>query len=771
MSNRGSDQRGRGRGRGGPSPRGGGGGGSPAGGPRGGSPGSGFRGGDRGGGGGGRGGDRGGSPAFRGGDRGGSPGYRGGSPGFRGGGGGGGGGRGGGPPGPVIFNAHAPPRIERDLIADQDAAVQRFSSLPRAFERPLRPGYGTLGQQVAVRANFFAIKLPKSPIFDYTVEIKPKEDNAALRKRIFQLVEQHAAVRPHLGYVAHDYSARLVAGRALPQPLELQLTFLEDGEKKPGPKAKTYTISIKFIRELKAEDLKKYLAGDPAASTENPLALISALNLVLKLHASRVGVRIGRDAAEKFVFAPQRQGEFKLGQGVEAWRGFFTSVRPVYKGLMVNMNACMASVFEPGNMADILRNFSRQSHGAMPNLPESFKREIKITTTHRGYKCRKRLKKIFPKTARQHSFDCAELGGRVTVEDYFKRKYNITLRHATDLPLLDLGATKPDLVPAELCTVEAGVPYFAKLNENETRNMIRYACNPPAVNAEEITVRGFDKMGFTSGAPGPLAGFGIEIGPQMMDVPARELPPPKLTYKVGNAAVRDGSWNITQVKFHKGAIVRTWWVLVVIDGNVPFQDNSDPQLRGLVEGFRDKLVASGVEVRQNLPSLLSTPPLAPEHTDKGRVRMLSNIKRLLEQKLAEANNVKPSFMLVLLSNRDNYIYPGLKRIGDVELGIHTVHMQTGKALGDPRKQDQYFSNVALKVNAKLGGANHLLAPEAMKWLMKAKTMMVGVDVTHPTGKARVDGAPSIAAVVASVDDAFVQFPASLAVQRGKDEVR
>jgi len=48
-------------------------------------------------------------------------------------------------------------------------------------------------------------------------------------------------------------------------------------------------------------------------------------------------------------------------------------------------------------------------------------------------------------------------------------------------------------------------------------------------------------------------------------------------------------------------------------------------------------------------------------------------------------------------------------------------------------------------------------------------MMVGIDVTHPGPGSRV-GTPSIAAVVASVDDSFVQFPASLWIQEAQKEV-
>lgn len=96
-------------------------------------------------------------------------------------------------------------------------------------------------------------------------------------------------------------------------------------------------------------------------------------------------------------------------------------------------------------------------------------------------------------------------------------------------------------------------------------------------------------------------------------------------------------------------------------------------------------------------------------------------------------------------------------------------MQLSKALGDPKKQDQYFSNVALKLNTKLGGLNHLLNQQSTAWLTKKKTMMVGIDVSHPGPSSR-EGTPSVAAVVASVDDSFVQFPASMRVQGSKKEV-
>jgi len=123
---------------------------------------------------------------------------------------------------------------------------------------------------------------------------------------------------------------------------------------------------------------------------------------------------------------------------------------------------------------------------------------------------------------------------------------------------------------------------------------------------------------------------------------------------------------------------------------------------------------------------------------------------------------------VLLQKKDDFIYPGIKRLCAVKFGIRSQCLLLEKALNE-RKQDQYLSNVALKVNTKLGGINHRLGGDALGWLTREPTILVGIDVTHP-GPTSVPGTPSIAGVVASVDRDFVQFPASLRLQKSKQEV-
>ena len=48
-------------------------------------------------------------------------------------------------------------------------------------------------------------------------------------------------------------------------------------------------------------------------------------------------------------------------------------------------------------------------------------------------------------------------------------------------------------------------------------------------------------------------------------------------------------------------------------------------------------------------------------------------------------------------------------------------------------------------------------------------MVVGIDVTHPS-PGSIEGAPSIAGVVASIDSQYAQFPASIRAQKSRQEM-
>ncbi|KAJ2936747.1 hypothetical protein H1R20_g354, partial [Candolleomyces eurysporus] len=750
MSNRGGPRGGRGGVRGGP-----GGGGPPP-----------YRGAPRGGGGGGRGG-------FDNRGRGGGGGPRGG---FQGGGGFGGGG--GGATAPGIFNEGAPAQLPPRLNdSTQQALISSFKNLSvsqrQGPERPLRPGYGTRGTAVTLRANFFAVRLPKGPIYRYTIEITPKKALGDRKSRIFQLLERSPLCQPHLQYIAHDKSERLVSARKLPQPLDIQLQYSDYDNVPVSADALTYLVSIKFLDELKSEDMSNFLNADPESRKYDPLPLISSLNLVLQQHAQRTGVRVGTG---RFFFpasptTPKLQ--FRAGE-LYVKQGFFVSVRPAYKQLMVNINACMTAFVEPGNLADRLLNYGESSYGAMPTLSKAMIRSIKVRTLHLHH--RKKLTAIGTTTARNTFFPCAEYGGNISVEQFFKKKYNITLKYPTQLPVVDVGAPKkPVWMPAELCQIEDGCVFREKVD------IVRLASLRPRAAGEAITNTGFPVLGLSPGQQ-PLNGFDVGVDTSMAIVPGRELAPPSIQYRGNPIRANNGSWNITSVQFRVGGVAQAWWVLVLKEdysprGPPPFAiaNNQDPRLKTLVMDFHAKLKSSGVGIPDGLPKLLPVTVLPKVYDDPGRVRALTMIRNVLNAGLKESEQAKkpyPSFMLVLLEKRDNFIYPGIKRIGDVELGIMTLHMQLPKVLGDSEhgnKRDQYLSNVALKVNTKLGGVNHLLDDNAMRWLKKKKTMMVGIDVTHP-GPGSREGSPSIAAVVASTDDNFVQFPASLEIQRGKQEM-
>ena len=242
--------------------------------------------------------------------------------------------------------------------------------------------------------------------------------------------------------------------------------------------------------------------------------------------------------------------------------------------------------------------------------------------------------------------------------------------------------------------------------------------------------------------------------PKLITVPGRVLTEPKITYKQNKAApVRGGSWNMRDIKFNTGGKLQNWSYLMISMAGFPDAFNP-PSLQSTMAQFHNALKDIGIT--------------ADEAPQGSRIAVNTPDDPQIETSLKNApgNPRQIRFVLVIIPTVHTVLYNRIKHIGDVKLGLHTVCVVGSKFA---KSQPQYFANVALKVNLKLGGINQLVDNTRLGIINEDKTMVVGIDVTHPS-PGSASNAPSVAGMVASVDRWLGQWPADLRVQESRKEM-
>lgn len=197
----------------------------------------------------------------------------------------------------------------------------------------------------------------------------------------------------------------------------------------------------------------------------------------------------------------------------------------------------------------------------------------------------------------------------------------------------------------------------------------------------------------------------------------------------------------------KGGTLRCWAVLAItwraIDSNVK------TQVENKVKDFHNAFKAMGISAPSPLAPDFLTVRRPDEPEIERRIRKLS---------------VSANFLLIVLPEHEAGLYKHIKRVGDIQVGILTVCVLGAKFL---KHDPQYLANVALKLNLKIGGINQIVERHAI--ITERRTMIVGIDVTHPSPGSAAN-APSVAGMVASVDDQLGQWPATLSIQTGRQEM-
>lgn len=335
----------------------------------------------------------------------------------------------------------------------------------------------------------------------------------------------------------------------------------------------------------------------------------------------------------------------------------------------------------------------------------------------------------------------------------FAAGYNYTVE--PNLPVINAGTKdKPIYIPAEFVTIKAGQAVRRKTTPEETREMIEFAVRSPFANATSIATLGRQSLGL--GSNQVLDAFNVTVGKNLLSVHARELPTPSIQYQGQKTAnVFEGSWNLANVKVYRAGrpIARCTWVNIQQEGNGRHYD--DHELQTTME-----------EWRKFMQDKMGIPCNAFKHPAGLQIRLGRGENP--EHKIREV--LKPfseaQMVFVVLPGKGTDVYNAVKLVGDSELGFHTVCVVRDNLL---KKSPQYYANVGLKVNLKMGGANHKLRDD-IPIFKEGKTMTVGYDVTHPTNIAGSDKLPSIVGMVSSTDRDLAQWPSTTWTQQGKQEM-
>lgn len=774
-------------------------------------------------------GDRGGG-GFRGdrGDRG-----RGGFRGDRGGQGGGGGFRGGrggyAPAGPSIYKpaSGAVPVPEESVTKLEDKWAQSADSVSvtELSERagklgitssnvdvtltaalPRRPAYGTTGTPVVLWANYFSMEIKSQTLFKYALKVnRSGSDDAVVGKLLRTIVQkalQQVALQNPKNRIVSEYKAKVVSqGKLTLPPGGGPVLVVHKGRKRP----EEYQVTFSPAEDIDIGKLMQWLTtmddrlDDIVPKFPKFESTIDAIGIIMG-HYARSSARVVSLGASSAKFFPSEANNLRELSQLSALRnvvrGYFSSARPATGRLLLNVNVTHSTFHRSGNAMELIRallNECRVRDLRSPSLRAASRKiaRIKFEVTvfdEKGKECgvtERSILELSRTTASTTTFRLDEkkdsssaekwadgtpirYGETISVAEYYRKRFKKTVDDR--LPLIVSGTSRKKLYfPSDFCRILPDQCAVGKLSAGEASAMVNFACRAPALNAESIVNVGANMLGISGAVNEILKAFGITVDASLITVHGRVLVAPMLSYlnqanKPQTVTVRDGSWNLRDLKVVKGGTVTSWACLTINDPNDQYGKTSFNDVQVTMSAFVQFL-------NQNMGIKIPALTNAAAQLKTCRFDEGDEYLSILKNGFGQLQSPKPMMVFVILpDSKDAAVYNAVKRICDIDLGIHTVCMVRKNLFkGGPGQNPQYYANVGLKVNLKAGGINHKLSQDTPKG---GKTMYVGWDVVHPTnlGVGRDSGLPSVVGLVSSIDEHLAQWPAVAWAQKGGQEM-
>nr|AHC30882.1 argonaute 6 protein [Dimocarpus longan] len=641
------------------------------------------------------------------------------------------------PPPPLVI----PPSMKPELVDPPKHTIMSRRGVANN-------GVGNSGHRIGLLTNHFkvSVKAQDAVFYQYTVTIsgddkRSVEGKGIGRKLLDRLYQTYSAELAHNKF-AYDGEKSLYTVGALPQNnLEFTVVLDESRAKlkngspsaddsasdagkrsKVSFRSKTFKVEISYSAKIPLKSIALALKGSEVDSgTQDALRV---LDIALRQQAANRGCLLVRQS----FFHDDSRNFVDVGGGVTGVRGFHSSFRPTQGGLSLNMDTSTTMIVRPGPVIDFLtlnQNVQDPRHIDWAKAKKMLK-NLRVKPRHRNMEFK--IIGLSERPCNQQLFTMKKEGDTVeiTVYDYFKNHCGIELTRSAYLPCLDVGKpNRPIYLPLELCSLISLQRYTKSLSLMQRASLVEKSRQKPQERMRTLTdaVRNYhydeDPV---------LSACGISIEKQLAQVDGRVLETPKL--KVGNnedCIPRNGRWNFNNKSLLKPIRIDRWIVV-----NFSARCDSSHISRELINSARKK----GVELDRPFT-------LIEEDPQSRRASAVTRVERMVDQMKSKLPG-PPEFILCVLAERKNSdIYGPWKKICLTDMGIPT------QCISPTRINDQYLTNVLLKINSKLGGINSLLAMEHSSHIPLIKdtpTLILGMDVSHGS-PGRSDA--SIAAVVGS----------------------
>ena len=156
---------------------------------------------------------------------------------------------------------------------------------------PLREdfgGQGTAGRKIALKANFFKVKMnTKKSIYHYDVEVSkvPNLGRDLPKKLCEQVVQQYITDYQNVVFkqcsAAYDSRKNIYTSEKIPEsiiPHKTRKSFEVQYKKPGGNGTEAFEVKLRFAQEIPLKNITKALAG----KEELDLVTIQALDIVLQ---------------------------------------------------------------------------------------------------------------------------------------------------------------------------------------------------------------------------------------------------------------------------------------------------------------------------------------------------------------------------------------------------------------------------------------------------------------------------------------------------------